>query len=200
MTGKHLPPDTGREISGLKRRVSDLERMLDRVRRGVVAPTPPVVLPPFALITETDAYSTGTAATGWDDGLTYYADNGVEAPDATGTIRIDGDLRWTFAIAGPGWFELGATVRFRETTGGGARAIGVTRLDLDPIERSDIAVVARAPAVETVLSGSRVLWCDGARLTVWFGHDAGEDLDVRVETYWARLVSRAPNTGPPIEA
>ncbi len=196
MTGKHLPPTNAREISALKRRVSDLERMLDRLRRGTAPTSSVVTLPPFASINDTARFSSGSAASGWDPGLAFYASNEVETPDPSGTIRIDADLSATFYVLGPGWFEFGMTVRFREEAGSGARGIGVAQLDLDPIERLEIAIVARAPGVETVLSGSRVVWCDQSRFTVWYGQDSGADMDVLTETYWVRQVSRSPNTEP----
>jgi hypothetical protein len=190
VTQKHLPPDTGREISGLKRRVSDLERILDRVRRTSAATVPTSTLPPFASITDTVRFSTGSATSGWAAGQAFYSTNGDELPDPTGTIIIDEP--WTFVIRGPGWFELGATVLFQEAGDAGARSIGVVRRDLDPDERTVIATGARAPGVDTVLSGSRIVWCDQAAWTVWYGQDSGASMDVQTGSFWARHVSVTP--------
>ena len=195
MTGKHLPPDTGRELSRLKARVTDLERMLDRIRR-----------PPPAAVT--DSYNTPFAALGRNmlttvdpDTFTVLAPTDGPVLDPTGHIFVDhaeAGHGW-FVIKIPGFYELGGTVAFLDPTDGRRRvAVTATNADGDWAATHDLLVVDRAPAAATVLSASRILHVATDVVLRWHlavEHGAETPMDVQCQSFWTRFVTTG--TPPP---
>lgn len=189
MTGANLAPDTAREISGLKRRVTDLERMLDRVRRGA-AKTPAAPLAPFAAFEGTGYDSTGlhTTQAPWR----YYRPSntiGSTVSDPTGHIAIEAP--WTFRIDITGVYEVGTSVIYGSNPAThhylGIHHVGVEYLNI---------VSATAPtSIAASLSGSRVDYSvAGATWTPVIGDDGGQVTGHECRSFWCRLVS----TGRPI--
>ena len=196
MTAKHLPPDTAREVSSLKRRVSDLERMLDRLRRLQAKTSTTTFNTPYASLT-----GGGTAIA--DDTLTVLTPTDSPVLDPTGHILVDheDDTHGWFTFRIPGYYEIGGTVRFLEDTGLGQRtlAIWTTDSEASPGLPLTVLTVDRSPTDTTVLSGSRMIYADQSTVTRWHiaaAHNAGGTLDVECESFWTRLVTTAePPTG-----
>lgn len=149
MTAKQLAPDTAREISGLKRRVSDLERLLDRVRRDLHRPVPSVPAG-FAAI-----YGTGiggavhTVADGWSQSRPTNPINAT-VTDPTGRLiidRVDGPFGdWTLRTISEGIYLFGVTVTFGDPDERrGDRRVAVQRIDFEgPSTTHDLTVVPGA--------------------------------------------------------
>ena len=189
MTGKHLPPDTGREITTLKRRVSDLERMLDRARRDT-ATQPAEPWPAFTCIEGSGGSIAGAylASSGW---TYYHPANPIDrvVPDPTGHLAIEADPVWYIRFAVAGVYEIG-TAAASGTYLAGRRHLAIQRDDNGELTHHRIAVVPAAAGVQTYLSGSRVVIAPaGSRWTVSFGDDSGENLGGECTSFWARAVS-----------
>ena len=190
MTGSNLAPDTAREISGLKRRVTDLERMLDRVRRDNAAPTP-TTLAPFAAFEGTGYSSAGLHTT---DGnrRSYRPANPVNVTlaDPTGHITIDGP--WTFRIDIGGWYQFGLKASFDTTAPDtGHRAIGVDVIGLDGLENNHrLAIVEAVGDDPTYLTADIVAHSDaGTRWQPILVDTRGVPAAVETYSFWCRLVS-----------
>lgn len=198
MTGKNLPPTTGREISSLKRRVTDLERVLDRIRRTTVR-TPPLTLPPFAAM---NGYGYD------DDGLhttsgtwRYYQPTNIVSSvvvDDTHHITIESSDSWAFRIDISGTYEIGMAVTFGGVPAGGNRAIGIQHIEAGELVADyPIATVAAATGTSTHLSGSRVVYA--ASGTFWwpmYADDSGVVHGEECTSFWAQLkVAGEPDPG-----
>lgn len=197
MTSKNLPPDTAREISTLKRRVSDLERMLDRLRRLRAKTATNTFDTPFAQL---DGLNEATPIAA--DDLTVLTPNRGALLDPTGHIFIDyaDDSHGWFVFAQPGWYEIGGTARFYDEgiTRPGYRRLAIWNGFPDGSFSAplDVIQVDRAQTTTTVLSGSRMVYADQRSAGRWHlaaGHDAGQTIDVKCESFWTRFVT----TGKP---
>jgi hypothetical protein len=183
VTGKHLPPDTGREISTLKKRVSDLERMLDRVRRDTAAVTPTVYDTPFAMVT-------GGGRPLADGVLTPFDWPAINRAVIDPTRHIHTDLDTAaFTILIPGYYEFGGTVVFYEDgTEAGQRSLAIASSYGFSLE---VLTVDRAPGDVTILSGSVIAWADQSSVMAWrlaASHDAGPVM-VDPRSFWVRFVT-----------
>lgn len=195
MTGANLAPDTAREISGLKRRVTDLERMLDRMRRDAAsAVTPTDFNTPYAQMANGEV----SVAIGV---LTPMTPTLGIVDDPTGHILVEEETS-SFGIRKPGFYEIGGTIRFLDNEGGdpGDRWLAIWNQfpdgnNADPVE---ILRVPRA-AGGSRLSGSRIVYgeLDPSRWHLAAGHDANADLTVACEAFWIRFVTTGerPFTG-----
>lgn len=193
MTGKHLPPDTAREISALKRRVSDLERMLDRLRRARAKVATNTFDTPYAQL---DGRNEATTAV--TEELTILTPNLAAVPDPTGHIFVDfeNDTHGWFVFKKPGFYEIGGTIRFYdyEITGPGHRQLLIVPSYGDGGYGSPlpVLVVDRSPTDSTVLSGSRMVYVDQQYHLRWHlaaMHDQGENVDVQCVSFWTRFVT-----------
>lgn len=189
MTGKNLPPTTGREISGLKRRVTDLERVLDRLRRRAANQPGPVLDTPYAEVV-------GGRET-MPAGATVLAPNRSVVADPTGYIAIDEDDSdgWSFVLRKPGYYEIGGTVRFidNECVDASDRWLSIVPSDAygNFGEWRGVLRVGRA-AGGSLLSGSRMVHDDQRTHTRWHlaaGHDDDHAFDVSCDAFWVRFIT-----------
>lgn len=198
MTAKHLPPDTGRELSALKRRVTDLELMLDRIRR----PAPPTDAvtnhfnTPFASLAAVFAPPVPGSTP------TLLTPTSYPVEDPTGHIFVDhhDPTHGWFVIKVPGFYEFGATVTFFDSSVGGYRrlAIASTTGDGNLTGLYDIHSVDRSPGTSTIMTGSRIVHVDQSVVLRWHvavSHTAGGDVNVRCDSFWCRFVTTG--TAPP---
>lgn len=187
MTGKNLPPTTGREISGLKARVTDLERALDRVRR-VSAKAPSLVLPPF---TAMNGYGYSAAGLHTTSGVWRYYQpaNTVDTivVDKTHHITIEATDEWAFRIDIAGTYEIGMAATW--ATDDGNRALGIQRIDAGEVAQDyPIATMPAATGTSTHLSGSRIVFARAG--SIWwpmFADDSTITGGGSCSSFWAVL-------------
>lgn len=201
MTTKALPPDTAREISALKRRVTDLERLLDRVRRDTARPTADEP-PAFAAIygTASPAGGVHTVGGGW---RWSRPSNPVATTVADPTRRITTEADpygdWTLRVDRAGIYAFGTTVVFDDAANPvGNRYLGVDQVDFDGlVETADLLRVPAADGSATVLSGVAVV-AAGAGTSWWprFGHDTGVTLHGYATVFWGLALSEAEPEAP----
>lgn len=195
MTGANLAPDTARELSGLKRRVSDLERMLDRIRRTAATP-PSTPLAPFAAF-EGDGYSAAGLHTTDGDRRSYRPANtiGATVGDPTRHITIAGN--WTFRIDVAGWYQLGVKASFgTDAPDTGHRAIGIDLVDGDALQHNHrLAIVEAVDDGPTYLTADIIANCHtGMHWQPILIDTRGVVAPVECYSFWCRLCS----TGRPI--
>lgn len=200
MTGSHLPPDTAREISALKVRVSDLERVLDRIRRTLPDGADRHVPGPFAALEGTGYGGVEADAEGaW---TIYWPTNTVVASvvDPTGHLRIDSNTYgpWSLRVDIAGIYEFGMSVTFEDdATKKGDRAAGIALVDAGGIvDRRSIDQMAAAED-NSVISGSRIVVAEiGSHWRPLFGDNVTATLAGSLTSFWGRLVSYGePETG-----
>ena len=190
MTGSNLAPDTAREISTLKRRVTDLERMLDRVRRDNAAPVP-AALAPVAAFDGTGYDATGLFIT--QAPWRYYRPSntvGSTVADPTGHITVDAP--WSFRIDVAGYYEFGASVIYAASGSTTQHYLGI---DLGGLEYLNVVSAPAPTTIAASLSGSRVAYTPaGTVSTPLIGDDSGGVVGHECRSFWCRLVS----TGRPV--
>lgn len=201
MTGKHLPPDTGREISALKRRVTDLERMLDRARRDT-AVVPVAPWPAFVAIEGSGMSAAGVYTSGGSD--YYHPANAIDrtVADPTGHLSIERHPTtnvWYLRAAVAGVYEIGAAAATGSYVAG-RRHLTIQRDDAGELIHYRVATVPAATGVLTYLSGSRVVIAPaGSYWTLSVGDDSGDLDGAECTSFWARAVSVTPPVTVPDE-
>jgi hypothetical protein len=199
MTGKHLAPDTGREISTLKRRVTDLERQLDRIRRRPAGAA--VTLAPFCWIAGTGFTAAGVHTS---DGTWRYSRpaNTVTATSADPTrhLAIDPTTfgEWTIRVDIAGLYQFGITVGWDDIAGDGSRRLAIQQIDNSGIVATyDIALTASADSRATTLSGSAIVPAvAGSYWVAMYGDDTGTAIAGSASSYWGRAVAVEPELVP----
>lgn len=190
MTGMNLAPDTAREVSTLKRRVTALERTLDRVRRSTAPSALPVSLAPFASF-EGTGYGTDlyTGAGIWN----YYAPaNTIETTVTDPTHHLTIAEPWVLRVDIAGVYEFGLSVIFDSPTAD-HHYIGIRQID---DAYYNIASVPAPTTIVATLSGSRVRYAPaGSHWTPLYGDDGNVVTDHGCRSFWARALS----LGDPVE-
>ena len=192
MTGRNLAPDTGREISGLKRRVSDLERMLDRLRRDAKRgpATPPAAFAAY----EGNGFSADGLHTTDGAWRSYSPANLISATavDATRHLTVEGD--WVLRVDVTGWYHFGVKVVFgTDSPDTGLRMLGIDQLDSPGLEQNHrLAVVPAVSPPPTYLTGDVIVYAQaGSRWQPFFADDRGVVSGAECTSFWAQLVSLA---------
>jgi hypothetical protein len=199
MTGKHLAPDTGREISTLKRRVTDLERQLDRIRRR--PPTAAVTLAPFCWIAGTGFTADGehTVAAPWRYSRPANTITSLSV-DPTRHLAIDPTTfgEWTIRIDIAGLYQFGITVGWDDAGGDGSRRLAIQQIDNSGLVATyDIALTASADGQATTLSGTAIVPAvAGSYWVAMYGDDTGTAIAGCASSYWGRAVAVEPEVVP----
>lgn len=194
MSATHRPPDTGREVSELKRRVTGLERMLDRVRRDLNQPASGAPLS-FAAIRGAGFSDAGMHT---DTGDWHYSRplNTMIAtvPDPTQRITVDTDPfgQWTLRVDVAGVYLFGVVIAFDDSSSPtGDRLVAVQEVDNGGIVAThDIATTGATARVDTVVSGVTPVQVDAG--TFWwpmYGDDVATVLPGSCLWFWALAVS-----------